>query len=82
MNNSRFYIWTLYRNLIKLGKKFPSRNRHNIVQAIREDFRDHKCVTDANKLKRYISEAENGLKMLEKYNGMKESKSELYLNLS
>lgn len=51
----------VYRQLLRAAAKYPSKKKDSIYRDIRQDFRDHKDVTDKTKLYRYRSQAVSGL---------------------
>eukprot|EP00287_Rhodomonas_sp_CCMP768_P010112 CAMPEP_0196734520 /NCGR_PEP_ID=MMETSP1091-20130531/13235_1 /TAXON_ID=302021 /ORGANISM="Rhodomonas sp., Strain CCMP768" /LENGTH=159 /DNA_ID=CAMNT_0042078039 /DNA_START=16 /DNA_END=490 /DNA_ORIENTATION=+ len=52
---------SVYRQLLRAASRYPSRKKDMIYEDIRQDFRDHKSVTDKTKLYRYRSQAVSGL---------------------
>ncbi|EAS01473.1 complex 1 protein, LYR family protein (macronuclear) [Tetrahymena thermophila SB210] len=52
---------TIYRLLLKNMKYYPSKNRFQIMMAIREEFRENKQLTDEKKIKIERKKARIGL---------------------
>lgn len=78
----RIHVWSLYRNLIKYAKLYPSSNRDKMVIAIKEEFRDHRNETDEKKLERYLSEAEGGLQRLQSYSKLNSKDANLNMSMT
>lgn len=58
---------TLYRELFKNMKFYPSKNRFNILLALREEFRDHANLKDPKKIEIELKKARIGLSHLDLY---------------
>ncbi|KAL4461041.1 hypothetical protein ABPG74_016513 [Tetrahymena malaccensis] len=52
---------TMYRLLLKNMKYYPSKNRFQIMMAVREEFRENKALTDEKKIKIERKKARIGL---------------------
>ncbi|KAL4506966.1 hypothetical protein ABPG72_001387 [Tetrahymena utriculariae] len=52
---------TMYRLLLKNMKYYPSKNRFQIMMAVREEFRENKSLTDEKKIKIEKKKARIGL---------------------
>lgn len=59
---------TLYRNILKGAKRFPSIKRLKIVEEIRIGFRENKNLVDEKILKKQLDIAYKGLEQLDVYN--------------
>jgi hypothetical protein len=58
---------TLYRELFKNMRFYPSKNRFNILLALREEFRDNANLTDPKKIVIELKKARIGLSHLDLY---------------
>jgi Complex 1 protein (LYR family) len=57
----------LYRAILKNGRHYPSRNRNEIINEARELFREHKVLTDQDKIRKELENARVGLNELLMY---------------
>mmetsp|Transcript_16512 Transcript_16512/g.27473 ORF Transcript_16512/g.27473 Transcript_16512/m.27473 type:complete len:83 (+) Transcript_16512:15-263(+) len=55
---------SLYRDILRTARRWPSKNRKRIIEEIRSDFRAHKYESDPTKLKVMLEEARIGLASL------------------
>ena len=62
---------TLYRNIIRHAKVFPSKNRFRILKEIRVEFRENKTMTDSYQLSLSYQKATKGLSQLQMYTNLK-----------
>ena len=62
---------TLYRNIIRHAKVFPSKNRFRILNEIRIEFRENKSMTDSYQLSLSYQKATKGLSQLQMYTNLK-----------
>jgi hypothetical protein len=70
MNVKRTELLSLYRQIIKNAKQFPSKNRLRILKEIRLEFRENKNLTDPIKINVEISKAQKGLEQLLVYTNL------------
>ena len=68
-------IITLYRNLLRAAKVYPSKNRSRIVTDIKIGFRSSKALTDAARIEAEVAEAKHALKMMSGINSMIKSQT-------
>mmetsp|Transcript_83155 Transcript_83155/g.222907 ORF Transcript_83155/g.222907 Transcript_83155/m.222907 type:complete len:119 (-) Transcript_83155:121-477(-) len=66
---------SVYRKLMRAAKSYQSRKRDGLIQDIRQDFKDHKDVTDQKLLLRYRSQALSGLSAISHINEASGSKN-------
>jgi hypothetical protein len=64
---NRSSLLHLYKNLLRACSTYPSRNRAGIYQAIREEWRDHRTLSDPQKIHKQLSIAYKGLEQLKQY---------------
>lgn len=64
---------TLYKELLRVVSKWPSRNRLKIREEIRLGFREHRSETDGAKLDKLLTEARAGLQSMKTQIGWKDS---------
>ncbi|KAF0977119.1 hypothetical protein FDP41_003772 [Naegleria fowleri] len=74
-NNSKFSILSLYRNLLRNMKYYPSVRKEGMIQAIREEFRAYKHEKDPKKIEMKIGEARGGLERLKAYAEMSKAQN-------
>lgn len=60
-------VLSLYRNVLRAAKHFPSKKRAGIIQGIRLEFRANKGLTDADKIQKCLATAQRGLSDLQAY---------------
>ena len=65
--NSRQSLLQLYRQLLRACETYPSKKRYSIREAIREEWRDNKNLTQKDKLVQQIAVAYKGLEQLGQY---------------
>jgi LYR motif-containing protein 4 len=68
MDSSRRGLLELYKKLLRSAEVYPSKNRIKIYNAIREEWRDHRVITDAPKIQRQVAIAYKGLEQLQQFN--------------
>ena len=73
---------TIYRMLIKNFQFYPSKNRFQIMLAIKEDFKENKNLTDKKKIFIEDKKARMGLAHLFLYKAKNKELQENYTNLS
>ncbi len=61
------HVLSLYRQILRAVKYYPSSNKQGMYNAIREEFRDHSNETNTKKIETYLSMASGGLKRLQEY---------------
>ena len=64
---SRSSLLVLYRQLLRACETYPSKNRHRIYQAIREEWRENKNLEQEEKVNKQISIAYKGLSQLKQF---------------
>jgi hypothetical protein len=72
-NVSKADLLHLYRRLLRACQTYPSKNRTAIYQSIREEFRDHVHLQDADKIRQQINVAYKGLSQLHLYDNHRTS---------
>lgn len=63
-------VITLYRQIIRSAKVFPSKNRARILASIRDDFKINKNLEDGEKLTEALGIAVKGLSQLNMYSNL------------
>ena len=63
-------LLSVYRNLLKKAKVFPSKNRTRILNEIRMEFRRNQNLTDPKKLAECIELATKGIQQLSMYSDL------------
>lgn len=66
---------SLYRQLLRASKVYPSKNRGRIVADIKTGFRSNKSLTDPARIEVEIAEARQALKMMSGINSMIKSQA-------
>ncbi|KAG2387273.1 hypothetical protein C9374_001605 [Naegleria lovaniensis] len=74
-STSKQTILSLYRNLLRHMKYYPSVRKDGMTQAIREEFRAYKNEKDPKKIEMKIGEAKGGLERLKAYAEMGKAQS-------
>ncbi|KAL4434208.1 hypothetical protein ABPG75_000649 [Micractinium tetrahymenae] len=69
-------VLLLYRRILKAAKLFPSVKREAIVQDIKQQFREHKALSDPAKVRHELGVALRSLEQLEQYAGLGSAGSE------
>jgi LYR motif-containing protein 4 len=67
---TRQSVVSLYRNIVRSAKVFPSRNRGRILTEIRFDFRKNKDLEAGEKLSEALGIAVKGLSQLNMYTNL------------
>uniref|UniRef100_A0A8C4QW41 Si:ch211-152c8.4 n=1 Tax=Eptatretus burgeri TaxID=7764 RepID=A0A8C4QW41_EPTBU len=63
--SSKLRVLTLYRALLREGRKFPSYNyREYAVRRVRDAFREHAGETDPDEIHKLLQKAEDSLEVL------------------
>ncbi|KXZ49360.1 hypothetical protein GPECTOR_22g954 [Gonium pectorale] len=60
-------VLSLYRQILKAAKYFPSRKRDNIIREIKAEFRANKALTEPERVQHCRTLAERGLSDLQAY---------------
>ena len=60
-------VLSLYRQIIRSAKVFPSRNRARILEGIRSDFRINKNIAEGEKRTELLNIAIKGIQQLNMY---------------
>lgn len=71
---TRKSVVSLYRNIVRSAKVFPSRNRNRILAEIRHDFRKNKNLETGEKLSEALGIAVKGLSQLNMYSNLDPTK--------
>jgi hypothetical protein len=74
-------VLSLYRQIIKHAKVFPSKNRLRILKEIRAEFKDNKSLTDQSKILIEWDKATKGLSQLTMYTSLNRSASSWVVEL-
>ena len=74
MAASKSSILSTYKNILKLCKIFPSKNRDRLYKEIQNEFRQNKSLTDKSKIDVEIGRARKGVDQLSAYCGLKNQK--------
>lgn len=70
---SRRDVLSLYKSLLGLAKRFPSKKRAAMYEDIRAEFRDKAGLTDQAAIAHALEVAVRGLSTMEKYTGLSKS---------
>jgi hypothetical protein len=57
----------LYRNLMRYGRRYPSKNRESLMEEIRSEFRAHRTLTDPAAVEHELARARQGLATIKMY---------------
>jgi LYR motif-containing protein 4 len=68
MDSSRHGLLVLYKRLLRCAEVYPSKNRIKIYNAIREEWKEHRVLTDAQKIQRQLAIAYKGVEQLQQFN--------------
>ena len=68
--DSRRSMLSLYKNLIKFGKAFPSIKRKQLVNEIRASFKKNRFESDPAKIEMELGRARKGLSQLMQYTNL------------
>ena len=68
---SKLDLITLYRNIIRHAKVFPSKNRFRILKEIRAEWKENKAMKDTYQLSLSYQKATKGLSQLQMYTNLK-----------
>ncbi|XP_025115955.1 LOW QUALITY PROTEIN: LYR motif-containing protein 4-like [Pomacea canaliculata] len=67
MTSARSQVLTLYKNLLREGKKFPDYNyRMYALRKTRDEFQNNKKITDLVHIQELIKEAEENLRVIQR----------------
>ena len=64
---SRREILTLYRQLIKLGRVYPTKNREGLLQEIKAEFKEGKTISSQDEIERRLASARQGVAQMQVY---------------
>lgn len=64
-------ILSMYKNILKLCKIFPSKNRDRLYKEIQTEFKLNKTLQDKAKIDIEIGRARKGIDQLAAYSGLK-----------
>jgi len=67
---------SVFRQLLRAARHYPSRKRDDMINDIRLDFKDHKDTADPKLLLRYRSQALSGLQGLLQYSSARHGASD------
>lgn len=79
--SSSVEILSLYRQIIKHAKVFPSKNRLRILKEIRAEFKENKVLTDQIKINKELDKATKGLSQLTMYTSLNRNESHWIVEL-
>ena len=65
---SRANILSIYKQILKSAKIFPSIKREKLIEEIKVTFREHSKLTDQKKIEQQIDVAIKGIAQLNMYN--------------
>jgi hypothetical protein len=66
----RQYVLSLYREILRGARCFPSVKREHVYQDIRQEFRRQKELTDDKKIEEQLLIAEQGLQIVQQYRSL------------
>lgn len=69
-------VLLLYRRILKAARLFPSVKRDAIIQDIRQQFREHRAMSDPARVRHELGVALRSLEQLEQYAGLSTAGSE------
>ena len=61
------HVLRLYRHILKAANYFPSIKRPQVISDIKQEFREHKALTDPARIAKEIAIAERSLDQLQAY---------------
>lgn len=65
---SKANILSIYKQILKSAKTFPSIKRDKLIEEIKSTFREHSKLTDKKKIEQQIDVAIKGISQLNMYN--------------
>mmetsp|Transcript_35743 Transcript_35743/g.77791 ORF Transcript_35743/g.77791 Transcript_35743/m.77791 type:complete len:89 (+) Transcript_35743:105-371(+) len=64
---SRQEVLRLYRQLLRYGRVYPSKNRDGLVQEIRTEFREAKHLSSREEIQKRLETAREGVAQMQVY---------------